>query len=232
MLHIVTWWWGQKYHPEYILKLATAIERQVSQEHNFIVMTDRPDVEMDLIPAYFDYQHINEEDLHLTKIKGCFARLRMFDPNWQYLIDAEPGDRIVNIDLDFVITGNLDSLFDRPEPFVILQGANTANPCPYNGALFMIRAGEFPEVWNDFSLENASKIPFYEFSDDQGWLWHKLPDAPAWPVGPKSGIYVYKKNQWPEGDALPAGARAVTFIGKKNPKDLQHLPWVRDNWRM
>jgi hypothetical protein len=120
-------------------------------------------------------------DIELTKINGCFARLRMFDPEWQWI--ARVDECLVNIDLDTVITGPLDPLFDRPEPFVIMQKGNASNPCPYNGALMMIRAGAHPEVWTDFSLEAAAETAHYEFPDDQGWIWHKMPNAAGWKCG-------------------------------------------------
>jgi hypothetical protein len=52
------------------------------------------------------------------------------------------------------VTGPLDPLFDRKDDFTILQGINTTNPCPYNGSIWMLKAGARPEVWSEFSLEN------------------------------------------------------------------------------
>jgi hypothetical protein len=148
-------------------------------------------------------------------------------------------DQIVNIDLDTVITGPLDPLFDRPEPFVIMQKGNASNPCPFNGALMMLRAGAHPEVWSDFSLEAAAKTAHYEFPDDQGWLWHKLPKAAGWKCGPETGVFVFRKPGWPSfdrkmkrgGDDLPKGARLVTFSGGRSPAKYEHLDWIKANWR-
>jgi hypothetical protein len=81
------------------------------------------------------------EDHHLTKIPGCFARLRTFDPEWQKAQGILPGERIVCLDFDLVITGQLDGLFDQPLGFVILQGVNATNPCPFNGSVWALQAG-------------------------------------------------------------------------------------------
>jgi hypothetical protein len=148
-------------------------------------------------------------------------------------------DRIVCIDLDTVITGALDPLFDRPEPFVIMQKGNASNPCPYNGALMMIRAGAHPEVWTDFSLEAAAETAHYEFPDDQGWIWHKIPNAAGWKCGSETGVFVFRKPGWPSFDRkmkrgrddLPKGARLVTFSGGRSPQKYEHLDWVKQNWR-
>jgi len=170
------------------------------------------------------------EDEHLTIIPGCLCRLRMFSPAWQASHGIEPGDRIVCMDLDTVITGALDPLFDRPEPFVIIQGANTSNPCPYLGAMMMLRAGEYPEVWSDFSYEAVNKIASFEFPDDQGWLADKIPNAAGWQVGTDTGVYAFGKNGWPKGTFLPPGARLVTFPGWRDPSTFAHLDWVKRHW--
>lgn len=222
MLAVCTWKWGDKFGLDDVAKLAAGLRRNLKQPHRFICFSDRR----------FSLEGVEDgiiQDIALTKVRGCFARLRMFDPVWQR---GWCSGRLVCIDLDTIITGPLDLLFDRPEPFVITQGANAVNPCPFNGALMMLRAGAHPEVWSDFSLDAAKKIPHHEFPDDQGWLHHKIPDAAGWKVGPEHGVYVYQKPGWPGGKAetkLPDGARLVTFINK-TPRDVVHLDWVKEHW--
>lgn len=220
MLIVTTWLWGKKYGPEYLARLRSGLARNIKQPYRLLILTDKvsaPDER--LIP-----------NIGLTKVIGCFARLRMFDPQWQSDNGMNEGDRIVQIDVDSIITGPLDPLFDRPEPFVILQGGNY-QPCKFNGALWMLRAGSHPEIWNEFSLDAAAQVPFHEFPDDQGWLWAKIPDAPGWKTGPSSGCYVYQKPGWTTAQSLPQGARYVTFAGKKRPDLVTHLDWVAENWR-
>jgi hypothetical protein len=155
----------------------------------------------------------------------------MFDPAWQERHGIAPGDRVVNLDLDMVVTGALDPLFDREDDFTILQGINTTNPCPYNGSIWMLRAGARPDVWSDFSLENYAKfkVPVHAFPDDQGWFHTLMPTAGAW--GPKDGVYGFRKKHWPSGEALPEGARIVAFPGWRDPSKFEHLDWVQSNWR-
>lgn len=214
MLTVVTWLWGTKYGASDVAKLEAGLKRGMQEPYHFLVATPQ------------------EDDRHLTEIPGCFARLRMFDPTWQQEVaGAKPGDRIVCIDLDVVVTGDLYPLFYRPEPFLILHGANAANPCPMNGSLWMLRAGYRPDVWSDFSLEAASKIKHYEFPDDQGWFWHKMPDAAGWKVGSPSGVFAFRKPGWPKGsDDLPKDARLVVFPGWRSPEKFKHLNWVNEKW--
>lgn len=219
LLVITTWLWGSKYGPEYLARLRSSLARNIKQPYRFIVLTDNV-TEPGQRPI---------PDIELTKVRGCFARLRMFDPNWQAAMDIGSGDRIVQMDVDSIITGELDPLFDRSEPFVILQGGNY-QPCRFNGALWMLWAGVHPDIWSEFSLDAAGKIPYHEFPDDQGWLWAKLPDAAGWQTGETSGCYVYQKPGWNTRENLPECARFVTFAGKRRPDQITHLDWVKESW--
>lgn len=211
-LIIATWIWGSKYTADYVGKLARGIRRNMRTPYRFIVAT----------PQW--------EDEWLTQAPGCLARLRMFDPHWQHRQGLRQGDRLVTIDLDVVITGDLSPLFDLDASFVILGGANAANPCPYNGSIMMLTCGEHAQVWCDFSLEAIRQVPFYEFPDDQAWLAHKLPGAVTWRVGASSGIYAFKKPGWPRDDRLPADARMVVFPGWRDPAKFTRLSWVQRHW--
>lgn len=233
--------WGDKFGFDDVRKLLNGAKRNLKQPHRFVVFTNlnpRPLLNEHGDGFVCSVAPISDESL--TMRPGCFARLRMFNPIWQ----AKNGitDRLVCIDLDTVITGPLDPLFDRPEPFVIMRGGNSANPCPYNGALMMLRVGAYPEVWTDFSLEAAASVPFYEFPDDQGWLWHKIPNAPAtWKCGRGSGVYVWHKPGWPgwkktkeilTDEMLPEGTRLVTFSGWRSPERFKHIGWIKKHWRV
>lgn len=230
MLTICTWLWGDKFGREDVRKLFDGVRRNLTQPARFILLSEW-NIDLDGVEV------VPIRDLELTKIKGCYARLRMFDPQWQK--DHGIDGRLVCIDLDTIITGALDPLFDKPEPFVIMQGGNATNPCKFNGAMMMLRAGAHPEIWNDFSVEAAAKVPFFEFPDDQGWIWHKVPKAAGWTTGQGSGVYVFFKPGWPNWSTdkstmrpdLPKGARLVTFSGWRCPAKFTHVDWVKENWR-
>lgn len=231
MLTICTWLWGDKYRADDVAKLQAGLKRHLQTPHRLLCMTER-ERQIHLPPGI---ERHAIKDPELTKMRGCFARLRMFDPGWQ--INRKIDGPMVCIDLDVVITGPLDKVFDRKEPFVILQGANAINPCPYNGSLWMLQPGAHPEVWSDFSIPRLALIAFHEFADDQGWFWHKIPDAAGWPAGSASGIYAFQKPGWPgwpNGTItfLPPDARLVVFPGWRAPGKFMELPWVRQYWRI
>lgn len=217
-LTVLTWLWGAKYSPDYVKRLQAGVARHLRQPYRFLCVTDEAIEGVETTPI---------KDPGLTRHPGCIARLRLFDDVWQRDIGAT--GRIVCIDLDAIVTGPLDQLFDRPEPFVILQGVNLSNPCPFNGSLWMLRAGYRPDVWDDFTLAELDKIERHEFPDDQGWLWHMIPEAAGWRSS--AGVYAFHKGGWPGGDDLPNGACFVAFPGRRDPAQYGHLKWVKEHWR-
>lgn len=222
-LNVITWLWGSKYARHDVVRLANACRENLRCEHRFHLFTDRPLVSY---PSEIAVHGMSDPGLCA---RACLCRLRMFDPGWQQHYGLE--GKIISLDLDVVITGEIDQLFAGDASFKILHGANAANPCPFNASVMMLRSGEHAHVWNDFSDKAVAKIPYYEFPDDQGWIWHKLPQADGWRVGAASGIYAFQKPGWPPGTvALPDDARIVTFIGARKPQQFMHLPWIQKYW--
>jgi len=222
VLTVVTWRWGRKYSPDYVARLQAAVARNLSLPHRFLCICDDPaDLATETAP-------IRDTEL-LSVLDGCYARLRMFDPRWQAEHRIE---RLVCLDLDMVITGPLDPLFDRAEPFVILHGGHY-NPCPFNGSVMMIRAGARSELWTGFTVEEAVRIAHADGQyrgSDQTWIAAKAPDAAGWTH--RDGIYGFRKPGWPWwAKQLPRDARIVSFPGKRDPSKFSDLDWVSRHWR-
>jgi hypothetical protein len=210
MLHLSTWSWGSKYPPYYVDRLRAGVARHMKSEYRWHVFSPEP------------------EDENLKA--GCLCRLRAFDTAWQAKHGIKHGDRLVSIDLDAIVTGALDDLFFRTEEFSILEGANSSNPCRFNGSIWMLRAGYREDVWTDFSIDAADKVKHAPFPDDQSWFQHKFPGTVGWKVGPQSGLYALGKPGWPKGTALPGDARLVAFPGRRDPSQFVHLDWVKKHW--
>ncbi len=226
MLFVCTWLWGKKWPPVYVERLGKALRRNLKQPFRFVLVTDQKvQGGADIVLP------IEEADREILAKPGCLVRMRMFDPAWQEKIGAVPGDRIVNIDVDAIVTAGLDPLFDRDDEFTIMQGFNGTNPCPFNGSLWMFRAGCRHDVWSDFSFASykARGVPYHAFPDDQGWLHHKFPNAAAYT--PRDGVYAMKKIGWGTAGrrVLPAGARFVAFPGR-DPQTYVGVNWVDKHW--
>jgi hypothetical protein len=223
-LNIITWLWGDKYGTKDVSRLANAAANYLRCDHRFYLFSDRRHFGL---PSHIRVSAISDPNLCA---RHCFCRLRMFDPIWQGWHGMD--GKIISLDLDVIITGEIDYLFAGDESFKILKGANASNPNPFNASIMMLQGGAHADVWADFDIDHAGAIPYHEFPDDQGWINYKLPGAAGWQVGAASGIYAFKKPGWPsgQGDELPDDARIVTFIGSRKPQQFEYLPWIRKYW--
>lgn len=218
-LTIACWWWGDKYSIDYVRKLKAGVARNLPLRHRFIVISDKD------APGF---ERLEIPDPGLLEVDdGCYARLRMFDPDWRRDHDIAT---LLCLDLDTLIVGPLEPIMTRPEPLVVFCGGHF-NPCPVNGSVMLVNYGAPAEVWEDFSVEDARAVSFIDGEwrgSDQTWIAHKVPQAAG--IGPKDGVYGFQKPGWTSGDALMPGARIVTFPGKRDPANMGHLPWVKKNW--
>jgi hypothetical protein len=225
-LFVCSWLWGEKWPSVYVERLFAGVGRNLRRDFRSVLITDQvgyagADIVCQIEPA----------DRPLLAVQGCLVRMRMFDPVWQAKIGARKGDRIVCIDVDAVITGGLDPLFDRDDEFTIMQGFNQTNPCPFNGSLWMFRAGERHDVWTDFDLDAHRKynVPVHFIADDQGWLHFKFPHAKAYT--PRDGVYAFKKIGWGEaGGAVFRTTRASSHFPDAIPESYPDLIWIRQHW--
>jgi hypothetical protein len=213
---------------EHVNTLARMIRRHYSKPHRFVVITDDPaGITEPGIEAFEIWQdHARVPNPSGRGNPSCYRRLRLFAPAPGKFL----GPRFVCVDLDTVITADITPLFDRPEDFVIWKSTTSTNP--YNGSMFMLRAGTRPQVWMDFdpglSPMQTRRAGF--FGSDQAWLAHCLgPDEAVWTKA--DGVLSYRVDV---GKAkLPEHARIVFFHGREDPwsREAQRLQWVKEHWR-
>lgn len=240
MIRVVTWLWRDegyrfnklfRYGAGHVDRWARAVRRNLTLPHEIVVITDDPEgitEDVRVVPLWGDFRHLG----------GCYVRLRAFAPEMRDII----GPRFVSMDLDCVITGSLDPLFSRPEPFVIWSNGISNNP--YCGSMFMMDAGARKEVWEDFDPDTSREAAKRYIGTDQAWIAHRLgPNEATWTKADgvlsryDTGIGGSKlmgraiRNARP---TLPDGARVVFFHGPVDPSQ-PHVqaacPWILEHWR-
>ena len=219
-----------KFTAQTVNVLARMVARNYKQPHRFNCITDDPkgiDKTIRVIPLWKDHSSLSS--LHGRHQPSCYRRLKLFSAEAKELI----GERIVALDLDVVITGDLVPLWDRPEDFVIMK--SPSGPAFYNGSMFMVKAGTRTQLWDDF---HPNKSPLRakqagQFGSDQAWIGYKLGNNEAtWDTS--DGVYSYRIHIAPKPQQLlPPNAKVVVFHGADDPWEpkAQSLKWVRDNWR-
>lgn len=227
MLRICTWLWKQngyrkQFTAEHVNTLRRMVRRNLTLPHEFVCITDMPEgldagirtLPLQQVPAV-------QWDEHRP---NCFKRLWLFSDAARFLV----GSRIINMDLDCVITGNLDAPFSRPEDFVIWRDVQhgRVRGSVYNGSLWMLTAGSRRQVWEQFRGEASRETFRKNRGSDQAWISAVLPNEATF--GPEDGVYSYR---WEARRKLPKNAAIVLFHGKPDPWEAMHLEWVREHYR-
>lgn len=237
MLTVVCFKW-QPTNPAYRNKFGAAqvnamermFARHLAMPHRFVCITDDDrGIEGETFPLWTDLSEVPNP--HGIREPSCYRRLKLFDP----VIYRQLGDRILWIDLDMVLTGDVTPLFDRPESIVLLS-TDVAN-IPVNGSMVLFTPSENEDLWSEFDPETSPKLARRAgcYGSDQGWLGYKRPDAAKWKPGPGGdGIYFFGQHMRSRGKhaSLPADARIVSFHGRGQPwgQFEQTLPWVERHY--
>ena len=139
MLKICTVYHKGFYTPDYVSKLYRSLKRNSTIPFEFVCLSDT-DVEADLVLPYN----------HYDKIKKHWHKLKYFSPNFAY---QKPGDDIIVMDIDQVITGNVDDLLGYPvqDNELVTYGIWWKSKLKTNGGFYKFKSGSLKYVWDDFA---------------------------------------------------------------------------------
>lgn len=225
MLTVLTWLWRQpngrtRYTAFHVNVWAAMVRRHLTLPHRIACVTREAeglDPRIEVIDPPGDF-----EDVRIPtwgeSLPQCLRRLAMFRPDAADIF----GERFVCMDLDVVIGGGLDPLFDRREDFMICRGTSVSRP--YNGSMLMMTAGARPQVYTEFTAEGAKEAGRRFVGSDQAWIAHKLGWGEAtW--GADEGVH-----WWLRGRLSGASPRILFFPGSAKPDAVSH-PFVEQHYR-
>jgi hypothetical protein len=214
MLTITTWLWAQpgtrmRYTTQHVNGWAAAIRANTTLPVDIACVTDitdglDPSIRVIKPPGYFET--ITSPTWPAERgWPQCYRRLAMFHPDAATIFGAE---HLLNLDLDMLITGNLDSLLTRvlSLDFCALKGTNERKR-PYNGGLIGLRCGARPQVFTDFTAEGAIDSGKRFVGSDQAWISHCL----GWGeqvIGAADGAVHYNPGRWIKS-GYPTGAAVL-----------------------
>lgn len=230
MITFVTWLWNtpryrSTFTPEHVQALLRMVSRHYPAAFRFVCVANDVTVPMpgvEIVADRADFATIASP--HGGPNPSCYRRLRMYAPDAAAIF----GERVVSLDLDCVITGDLRPLLDRPESFVGWQ--DPFHPRQICGSMQMLTTGAHAEVWDRFdpaTSPQASLAAGYKGSD-QGWISYCLPNAAQWTRA--GGVLSYRVDC---KAGLPGGSRIVFFHGAVDPWShaAQQHAWVREHYR-
>jgi hypothetical protein len=233
MITVTLWKWGTKFTAAHVAKMQSMLARHLSLPHRIVCITDKPkELPKGVTPA----------PMPKTLAWDVKGLRRM----WLYSAKASTlGDRLLQLDLDVVLTDSIDPIAARPEPFVIWKSdSNFKDKWAYNATVMLVTPGAVDHIWKRYM---ANPRAVFQASEQDGWnpkvcsdqaiagYLLKDEDVPVWTQA--DGIYAYRVFAGKHGDrgqVLPDGARIVSFHGPRDPaqKDLQQKsPWILEHWR-
>lgn len=234
---VATYWWqpdagskfNQPYTADHVRDLKDMVKANLTVPHEFAVITDQPELfddDLDIRAILID---------RATHVPGtCYVRLMTFHPQGREII----GDKVLQIDLDTLIVGNIDHLVSREEDLVLWRNPALHPSRPgrslYNTSILLHKCGTMPEIWQCFRELGKSRIPA---KDDQWYLSDALgPDVPTFD-GARDGVYRIAPSPLDtrggiSGVRPPANACVVTFPGSNGkwtePTIRQANPWIAE----
>lgn len=221
----------RQFTSEHVNALFEMIARWYRRPFQFVCITDDPEglnpgIEAMRTPAAAIHD-VPLENPCGPKFPNCYRRLWIFSRQ-----AAALGERICQLDIDVVVTAELEPLLDRPEDFV--GWCDEAEENKISGGIFLLKTGALPEVWEQFDPEKSPREHWEHGhqGSDQGWLSHRLYPPPGrWTRA--DGL---TKLRWtPAGARMPpAGARMVFTTGLTPPwssATRTMYPWIADYWK-
>lgn len=242
MITVCLWKWGDRYGVEHLEKMQSMLKRHLSLPHEIVCITDNRYT----VPAGMHYFSVRETIKRKEFEFNCVRRM------WLYSAEAKKlGKRLLQLDLDMVLTDSIDPIVDRPEPFVIWRSDSTKKPgrphgWAWNATVMLSDAGARDDVWQAWS-RSPKKVARqadaagwdYKCNSDQAIGTYLLLKGQVAEWTAADGIHAYRVFAGPDGmkdKGLPEGCRMVSFHGRRgirNPanKTLQERsPWIREHW--
>lgn len=243
-LAIVCYFWHDaaadtvNYTIDDVALLKSMVERHITVPHKFVCLADQPNrfAQVGVDAAQLDMR------AHVPR--RIWAKLMTFSPDIGEVLGA---DRIVAIDLDTVIVGNIDAVVARDEPLVLWRNPGRqpwakpegrgANRALYNSSVVSIRPGARSDIWNEFIEKTPEASLAMRYMHDQDWISYKVGmDCPYF--DDSHGIYRLGRADTPGSGVngtLPDNACIVTFPGDGGKPWLKHVmaenPWIAEHRR-
>ena len=223
------------------------VSRHLALPHRLVCVTNTPkgiDSSVEILPL----PEVKVSSSRWPSSKGlpqCFRRLDL----WRADAANVYGDRFVSMDLDCVVTGSLDPLFDRTDDVVMCQGKS--GKVAYNGSMLLLKAGSRPEVYERINQREIDIATERYLGSDQAWIGYVLgPNEPVWTEN--DGVYRWSVRQFPapvknrrnfaaSRKALPdqeldpqppQDMRVLFFMGGYKPRDLKSAyPFIERHYR-
>ena len=240
--------WGTLYPEVSVKRLYRSVKKNFPLPFEFHCFTDRP-LELDA--------SIHQHELPLGKpFSGNWNKERIFSRDF---LDLPKGTFIICLDLDIVITGDLQFLIEHKpeEPLVMASSAKPGREGGGHGSVIRTRCGEIPFLWEDLLAADYDALKKeIGWEGEQSWIDRYFPPGKVErfsadrivsfkfqckakgyaPLGNSLARKGLTSALWKKA-TLPEDARVVCFHGKPDLDDIAfgryknwcHAPFILEH---
>ncbi len=224
MNNIVCLKWGEKYDADYVNKLYAGVKRNTTVAFTFHCFTDDP---ININSAVVIHP------LPVNNIEGWWNKLFLFSN------DIDIDGRVLFIDLDTLITGNIDEIIKIDKGFIMLK--DFFHPMQNNdgSGLMSFDTKQNTNIWHEFIKNPAENSKALHPHGDQKWIVKFVKNITHWQdIVPKQ-VVSFKIHC---GGGLPDNTTVVCYHGKPsipesintttkaNGLTITPAEWVKDYW--
>jgi hypothetical protein len=230
MITVACVFWGDKFSEDYVYNLKSMVERNTTVPHQFVCFSDR------------ELEGIKTAKL-ISGYQGWWNKMQMFNTDFRL------GNRVVYLDLDTLIVGNIDWLLEYDGMFMGIEdlGAVNEHQPELKGRLQSgVMAWDYrlnSHLWNRFTSSGESQ----RYRGDGEYLNHIVPKYQRDFIQKryKGKLKSYKYQVYSEGitddlsiicfhgrPSIPqAMTENVTTGWKNSGKTYEPQDWIKDYWR-
>lgn len=213
--NVVCYWfrnWGDGWGPTYVKRLYSALKRNTTLPFNFYCFTDKPDK----IFAEFSELCTQVQIIYFEpQFKWNLCKFQCFEYPLQ--------GKVITIDLDTIITSNLDHILNFTENFITCSGAYQTDKA--GGSLVGTNA-EYGEKLLRYIKENKKYVERNTSGSERYFIRKFVPKHSFWQNN-YPGIYSYKVDC---KKSLPNDAWIVRFHGSPRIHQVMDEPLVQKYW--
>lgn len=208
--------WGTKYGPDYVNKLYNMVRRNVTPPFRFVCFCD----DLDGFSVGIETHPLPELDFEVpVSTKGIWPKSRLWKPE---LADLE--GPFLFLDLDLIITGNLDAFFEFGNPEDVVLAYNPTKPFQKMGQTSVYRApvGKLAPLLDMLRKDPQGIADQYVF--EQRFVSHNAPGGiKKWPKSWVAHFRRHCRRPFPLNyflaPKLKKDAKIVIFPGSLSPSD-------------
>ena len=219
MQTIICMKWGDRYDYHYVNRLYSSTMKYTRNQTQLICFTD-------------NIKNINKNVIckPLPKIKIpdqiSFTPWRKLSV-WQFPLFNLTGD-ILFLDLDLVVTGNLDKFFNYQKgKFCVIENWTQKGKGIGNTSCFRFPVKKYQYIFDEF--EKNSQLIWKKYHIEQVYISDIIEEQIFWPENWCQSFKHSLLPKWPmriwKTSSLPNETSIVAFTGKPDPEDVLNGKW-------